>query len=265
MLADILDLDELNTRAQYHRIGQLQNIRKELKRLSHLPSNKLFDTRTTFDTYAFHYGGRRELQFNVGLENIDGTSYLRHGVAFSLEPIRTLPAHSDYLEPKIERFNEFLRIHPDEYQDLRMWTWGYPHRSDNRSSNYPPTAIPADLITHRVFIFLGTLRKIDNVDIELILNDFDRLLPLYEYVEGTAIFPALTNTKSPFNFRPGCPVRLSQTTATIGEQKLDVNLRHNKLQVSLHQILSQRFGLDAVGIELSPLTGVRVDLELIRN
>lgn len=41
------------------------------------------DSRTTFDSYAFHVGGRTELQFNIGLES--GDEDLRYGVAFSLE------------------------------------------------------------------------------------------------------------------------------------------------------------------------------------
>ncbi len=260
MLTDILDLDELNTRAQHHRIGQLQKIRKDLKGHQRLAANRLFPRQTTFDNYAFHYGGRKELQFNVGLETLDATSYLRHGVAFSFEPSRSLRDPNDYLGPKVERFNEFLRIHSDEYRDLWMWTWPYPHRDDNRSPNYTPAPIPPELITLRVFIFLGRLQQTDNINIELILTDFDRLLPLYEFVEGTAPFPTLTDNRGGFDFRPGCPCRLPQTIVNIRAQQLDVSLRHNTLQVTLHQVLSQRFGINEVGTELPTGTGVRVDL-----
>lgn len=257
MLTDILDLDELNTRAQYHPIGRLQKIRKDLKGLSRLPSKKLFDRRTTFpdDDYAFHYGGRTELQFNVGLETIDVTSYLRHGVAFSLELSQTLPDIT-VLVPKVERFNEFLCIHTDEYPDLRMWHY---HR-DIRSPNYTPAPIPPELITPGNFIFLGRLQQTDNIDIELILTDFDRLLPLYEFVEGTAPFPTLVDARGGFDFQPGCPPRLPQTVANIRAQRLDVSLRHNILQVTLHQVLSQRFGINEVGTERPTGTGVLVDL-----
>ncbi len=255
MLTDILDLDELNTRAQSHPIGRLQEIRKDLKSLHQIPSQKLFDSRTTFEDYAFHYGGRKELQFNVGLETIDATHYLRHGVAFSLERSQTLP-DINVLVPKVQRFNEFLSIHTDEYPDLRMWHY----HGDNRSPDYTPAPVPPELITPRVFICLGRLQKTDNIDFELILNDFDRLLPLYEFVEGTAIFPVLTDTRGGFDFRPGCPCRLPQTIAKIRSQQLDVSLRHNTLQVTLHQVLSQRFGINEVGAELPTGTGVRVDL-----
>ncbi len=259
MLTDILDLDELNTRAQYHPIGRLQVIRKDLKGLRRLPSKELFDSRTRFPRYAFHYGGRKELQFNVGLETIDATTYLRHGVAFSLERGRSLP-DPNIMIPKVERFNEFLRIHSDKYLDLLMWTWPYPHRDDNRSQNYTPTPVPPELIKPRMLIFLGRLQQIDNIDLERILTDFDGLLPLYEFVEGTALFPSIIDTKVKFDFKPGCPARLSQTTATITEQKLNVSLWHNKLQVALYEVLSQSFGPNAVGIEQSTGTGVIVDL-----
>src|ERR1700754_2452274 len=52
--------------------------------------------------YAFHKGGRRELQFNVGFEE-DG-AYFRYGVAFSLEPSRDLSDPVEVLAPKIQRF-----------------------------------------------------------------------------------------------------------------------------------------------------------------
>jgi hypothetical protein len=180
MLTDILDLDKLNTRAQYHPIGQLQKIRKDLKGLSRLPSKELFDSRTRFRYYAFHFGGRKELQFNVGLEPQDAPRQLRHGVAFSLQRNQTLPDPT-ILVPKMERFNEYLGIHTDEYPDMLMWHY----RKENRSSNYPPAPIPPELRTPEVFIFLGRLQQIENIDLELILTDLDRLLPLYKFVEGS--------------------------------------------------------------------------------
>jgi hypothetical protein len=263
MLADILDLDELNTQAQYHPIGQLQVIRKDLKGLRRLSSKELFDRRTRFPRYAFHYGGRKELQFNVGLETMNATTYLRSGVAFSLERGKSLPDPS-IMVPKVRRFNEFLRINSEKFRDLLMWTWPYPHRHNKRSPNYTPMPVPPELIKPRILIVLGRLQQIDNIDIELILTDFDRLLPLYEFVEGTAGFPCITDKNVKFDFKPGCPPRLSQTNATITEQKLNIYLRHNKLQETLYKVLSQRFGPNEVGIERPTGTGVIVDL-IVRN
>ena len=80
---------ELNERARGRAVGDLQEIRRELKEHPRLLTHNLFDSRTTFDSYAFHVGGRTELQFNIGLES--GDEDLRYGVAFSLETNQTLP------------------------------------------------------------------------------------------------------------------------------------------------------------------------------
>lgn len=67
--------------ASNYRFGQLQEIRRELKGLARV-SRTIFRDQTTFEDYAFHYGGRTELQFNIGFEDrYDGEIRLRHGVA----------------------------------------------------------------------------------------------------------------------------------------------------------------------------------------
>ena len=58
--------NELNNVAGNFRIGNLQNIRKELKSLTKKPTSEVFNYSTISDNYAFHVGGRSELQFNMG-------------------------------------------------------------------------------------------------------------------------------------------------------------------------------------------------------
>jgi hypothetical protein len=84
-------VDELNQRAARYRIGSLQRLRQQLRGHQRLAGTKLFSMQTAFARYAFHHGGRSELQFNIGLEPTDAPSWLRHGVAFSLEPSQALP------------------------------------------------------------------------------------------------------------------------------------------------------------------------------
>lgn len=102
--------EELNSRASAHPIGSLQELRKELKHLSRVSKHRLFNPEHVRETWAFHFGGRSELQFNIGIEKESGTPQFRHGVAFSFE---TSPSvHSiDHLVPKASRFNEFLRVY----------------------------------------------------------------------------------------------------------------------------------------------------------
>jgi hypothetical protein len=61
---------ELNLRAVNYRIGALQSLRKELKGFEKRPGRSIFSALTTSERgqFAFHHGGRKELQFNVGLE-----------------------------------------------------------------------------------------------------------------------------------------------------------------------------------------------------
>ena len=96
---------ELNSRARAHAVGALQEVRVTLKRLDRQSGQNIFSSQTTHDEWASHHGGRSELQFNVGMENVSDTAELRHGVAFSFETSRTLPS-IDVLVPKVGHFNE---------------------------------------------------------------------------------------------------------------------------------------------------------------
>src|SRR2546426_10431872 len=90
---------ELNSRASAYAIGALQEVRADLKKLGRQPGRDIFTSQTIADEWAFHHGGRSELQFNIGMENVSNVTKLRHGVAFSFETSRTL--HSiDILIPK---------------------------------------------------------------------------------------------------------------------------------------------------------------------
>jgi hypothetical protein len=98
---------ELNARAHTHAIGSLQEIRASLKGLSRKPRHDIFGPQTTKADWAFHYGGRAELQFNIGeLSHPDG---FRFGVAFSFEPSRTLPSPIEALARSVRRFNDFMQ------------------------------------------------------------------------------------------------------------------------------------------------------------
>ena len=64
--------NKLNELAPPHPIGKLQDIRTQLKKLNRRPGDKIFSTQTMFDDWAFHHGGRTELQFNIGFETVAG-------------------------------------------------------------------------------------------------------------------------------------------------------------------------------------------------
>jgi hypothetical protein len=130
--------------------------------------------------YAFHWGGRSELQFNIGFE--DG-GHFRYGVAFSLEPDRNLPDPVSVLRPKIEAFNTvFPRF--DALNPLRMW-WYQNHRP------FPETSvqeIPDSLLSAGTFIFVGegvgvAQSGVTGDIIDRAASVLASLLPLYEEIE----------------------------------------------------------------------------------
>ena len=247
---------EINRLSAKRPIGSLQDIRKELNGLRRRAATSIFTAQSIKDDYAFHLGGRTELQFNVGWEKIAGVQRFRHGVAFSLEPSRALPS-IDPLLPKISRFNEFVRTYPDELARFRMWHY----ENDDRSGNYGVGEIPSELAKPQVFIFLGHLASTSVPDYELVLNDFDTLLSLYKFVEGEEEFPFITRT-SGFRFSSGCTIKPSTTQASLPERIIDINLRHNTIQLALYEFLAKKHGPDSVGTEIPSGAGTLLDVVL---
>lgn len=245
-------VSEINLRAKTHAIGGLAEIRKDLKGKRQLPQD-IFPKSTTFEHYAFHYGGRKELQFNIGME-ID--NQLRWGVAFSLETNQTLPS-IDVLIPKIRLFNDFMQMYSEKYVDMRMWHY----YKDKRSSDYMPAPISTDLVTEAVFIFLGNHHKLDRLNYDPLLNDLDRLLPLYRYVESNGnLQPVSAVGEEPFKFQPGFTPRASTAAVTQVQKELDITLRHNTLQEALYRRLAKKYGVENVGSEQPSGAGTSIDL-----
>lgn len=248
--------EELNTRADRHPIGQLQMIRKAIKGSTRLPSRNIFTEKTIFDGYAFHHGGRSELQFNIGHETPHGVEELRHGVAFSFEPSQSLPNIDDLIN-KARRFNEFLQMHPDLFADMRMWHY----RGRMRSEDYAPSAILPENARIGVFVFLGKRQPVATIDYEAVLMDLDRLLPLYSYVERDAE-RGVVSTATGFDFRPGTTVRAAAATATLAERQLNITLRHNLMQAALCKRLIAEYGAENVADELQIELGTKIDVVL---
>lgn len=241
--------EEINNYSKKYDVGNLQTIRKNIKSLSKLPSRFLFDQRTVFEEWGWHYGGRTELQFNIGIEG----NFLRYGVAFSLECSQSLPS-IDVLVPKIELFNEFLVESSERFSDLRMW-----HYEEDRSKDYMPSLIPQELVREGIFIFLGAKQELNNIDYSLVLETLDRLLPLYLFTENSKPEVSLKNIYNGFQFKHGCSIKLSSTSASLTEKKLNIRLKHNDYQYYLHRELVYIYGEENVGTEIN-LNGTSIDL-----
>jgi hypothetical protein len=137
-------------------------------------------------TYAFHAGGRKELQFNIGEEKEweDG-SIFRFGVAFALKRDRTLHNSKAEFTPIINRFNNFLHDHPAFFKGFKMWYY-----SSKKFAEYfeEVEIIEEKIFEAENFIFIGkfvpkTIAEINDEDISEIIKTFDYLMPLYERVQ----------------------------------------------------------------------------------
>lgn len=236
---------EINLRSESHLIGTLQKFRRDWKHLSRPPSRLIFSSKPSFKEkeYRYHCGGHGELQFNIGYEK--GGRLFRHGVAFCFKRTQSLPDPS-VLFPKILRFNKFLERNPEAFRDLKMWEWAGDYRTEDTS----PKAILLDrekFIKRGVFIFLGRHQRRGEIDYEIILDDFDRLLPLYEFVERTGITAnkaRILDTGTGIRFNPLALHRekVTMAIAKIGAKRLEIELRENELQAALMRKLISKYG-----------------------
>jgi hypothetical protein len=155
--------------------------------------------------------------------------------------------------PKVRRFNDYIRENAEDYADLRLQDF----RDDECSAEAMAGPIAPDLVELGVFVFLGKRVPVARADPEAILDDFDRLLPLYRYAEGGDAPGAAV---SGFQFRAGCTVRPGAATASLAERELNVTLRHNLLQAALAQRLIAELGAENVAGEHPTGRGTLLDV-----
>jgi len=244
---------ELNARSVGYRIGALQQIRQRVRSLARANGNRLFAPSSIKADYAFHTGGRAELQFNVGIEPIGPTIRFRHVVAFSIQRSRSMPDTTVML-PLIARFNEFLRLYPESYADLQMWVW----HSDQVGGDVTPAPIGEAMTAEGSFICLGRHYPLEALDYDRVMTDFDRLLPLYEFIMGAAPFPEPPpRTGRPFvpGHRPGA----AASHATRSFREIDICLRHNAMSTHLYEALVKEHGAAAVATEVATTFQTRLD------
>ena len=246
---------EISHRAKGRLIGAMQE--RRARRKGRKRRLALFDKRTIWDKWAYHVGGRTELQFNIGYESNDGDQDIfRHGVAFSLKPSRTVPDVSIFRD-RIRRFNRYLDDHPKAFDDLSMWY----SVDDQRRPNHAPSPIPDSLVRPGLFVVLGATCPVNAIDLETVLDDFDRLVPLYEFVEGGEGAPAWgSRTPRKFEWRPGNSARVSRARFEREERNIDRVLRHNDLQAALFEHLCEIHGDEQVSGEQDCGIGKFVDV-----
>jgi hypothetical protein len=247
--------EEINLAAAGYAMRDFQEIRRQIHGLSRIKDYAIFTAQTIHDEWAFHSGGRKELQFNIGFEGEDN-DWFRYGVAFSLEPSHTLPKPL-VLKPKILKLNQYLTSNAAEFEDLRFW-----YDCDRqRSTTLPIGPIPENVIRLHTFLFWGKMAPRVKVRSEEVLFLFDRLLSLYRYVEGgEEIGKPKTDLRHGFQFTAGCATKPEAAVAHSVASTKAIALRHNALQTALHKALSAKHGEANVGTENDTGRGSRVDL-----
>ncbi len=163
-------LKEIDKRIESSSLGELQFIRKEALGLSKIPSKKVFPAAKPGKHYVFHIGGRRELQFNIGIDKKKNTA--RFGVAYSI--FRDISLQNiDDLKPSIKLFNEYITNHPLLLKGKIMGHTG--------AKDYKPRIIADKLIVNGTFIFFGIRQPLDKINYDDAIHCLNSLLPLYLY------------------------------------------------------------------------------------
>jgi len=251
---DISDIaHQINQESRNYNVGDLQSFRSRLH-AKNSRSHKIGSPATIFTEgeYAFHDGGRTELQYNIGFENRGDRRFLRYGIAFSFETSRSLPS-VEPLVPKVLRFNDYVREHKADFLDFYMWHWSSGGPSIDRHVG----EIDPILVERGCFVFIGRRVPESRIDIPEILSELDRLYPLYVYVESGDHMP---DSSKDYEFKPGCTVKPLRTTATHIEKQLDVNLRHNALHLAVFETLQSEYPDQRIGTEYKVAQGAQVDV-----
>lgn len=137
------------------------------------------------EDYAFHLGGRQEIQFNIGTDSFKGYTIFRYGLAFSLNTGQTLHDPKATFRPLIRKFNKFYSENKTYFKDICMW---YYRNGSFVKFFTKVQEIDADMFQTNNFIFLGRyfekdINKINHNDIDVIVDFFSYLMELYKVVQ----------------------------------------------------------------------------------
>lgn len=246
---------EINEKSDEYEIGKLQSIRKEIKGMKKRAVRTIFSQKSIQGDWAFHSGGRSEIQFNIAYE-LEG---IRYGLAFSLETSRSLPDISVLL-PKILKLNCLIREYPEFFSEFKMWNW-QPNLI-GRSKMYDVIEIDPELIKEGVFIFFGKISDDPANDVEEILETFDKLLWVYKTIETEIqAFVNQIHNHSPKTFVFNRKNRMLAKSAnyTSIEKEINVDIRHSYLQEELVKELEVKYGEKNVSLE-NYFNGNKIDI-----
>lgn len=256
--------EQINTAAVGHRMGEFQDLRARIKGRRRVARHVFVPRAGTFNpTWAYHYGGRTELQFNIGLELRGDAWWFRYGIAFSLEPSRSLP-DPGILLPHILRYNDYMRENGARLAGMRLWYYG--NHGNDPSQDIQDKIITEDILTHGHFFFIGQRSHAEAINTDQVITVFDQLLDVYVAVESQSYLLA-TPTISPkeFTLTPRLPPHPTKITVSWAQRHIDVDQRHRELEQALFDCLCTQYGKETVFPEQDTGNGMKIDVVLQRN
>jgi hypothetical protein len=165
--------------------AKLQNWRKEAANPTIYGEPAcIFDDRSFFEDYTYHWGGRNELQFNLKIRKYNGVQKVRYGVGFRLQPSQNRSIEKP-IQRRVKLFNQYLETHREELGGLGLGMW-YSRKIEGEkvpSRVFPPHKISGKLLGKKITVVLGRREKPSELTYEDILSLYDELLPVYEYIE----------------------------------------------------------------------------------
>jgi hypothetical protein len=146
---------------------------------------KPFAEYSIMDKYAFHSGGREEIQFNIGEDYIDDKTVFRYGIAFSLESSPSLKEPEKVFREIIDRYNIFLQKNPTFFKGYSFWY--YRQHEFGEYFNFVKP-LENNLFQVDNFLFIGkyfenSIEEITEKEIKIIIKTFDYLIPAYEEIQ----------------------------------------------------------------------------------
>lgn len=252
----------LNEKALECEIGNVQKIREGR-------TDKIFTegengTIHNDEGYAYHDGGRTEIQFNIGFDNNLSSKFveddsLRYGLAFSLQTSHELTEPVKHFRPKIRELNNIFKKIPGYFSDYLLWRVKVDDDITSEPMNMNEiNEIPPKFVELNSFIFFGKLVKVEEIDEKEILAEFNKLLPVYRAVEEDIELTIKDTEEKEFVFnKEDRELVFSREYSSTEEQK-KIHLRHSKIQAKLKEELKEEYGEKNVSLEHSVL-GNRID------
>lgn len=201
-IREIAEIINERTKNNNYLFGSLQYLRKA--KYGRVGSFLPFPKRNIKDkgrgNYAFHSGGISELQFNIGKLASNGGDYFRYGLAFNLRRGKSLHYPMQHFESRVKRFDDFFSTHKNYFKNLEMW-----YVDNNNKYEYCENVrrISPKYFSYGNFIFIGKsfkkpIPKVNSRDISIVINEFDRLMKLYIYVEDLRTNKIITKVAGTF-------------------------------------------------------------------